>query len=50
MKNRQKKQELITTKKVYCSPKLIEFGSINQLTQSHANGPSSDSGNNAMGS
>lgn len=50
MKNTQKKQELTSTKKVYCSPKLIEFGSITQLTQSHVNGPASDSGKNNMGS
>ena len=50
MKNTQKKQGLTNTKKVYCSPKLIEFGSINQLTQSHLTGAPSDSGMNAMGS
>lgn len=37
-------------KKVYSEPKLTNLGSVAIRTQSHANGPSSDSGNNAMGS
>ena len=37
-------------KKVYVEPKLINLGSVSIKTQSHANGPSSDSGSNLMGS
>lgn len=37
-------------KKVYLQPKLVNLGSVAIRTQDHANGPSSDSGNNAMGS
>lgn len=37
-------------KKTYRKPVLSAFGSIAQLTQSHFNGPFSDSGKNMMGS
>lgn len=50
MGNTQVKQEKTSHKKSYSTPKLSVFGTIKQLTQSHANGPSSDNGNNSMGS
>lgn len=37
-------------KKIYRRPELSVFGSITSVTKSNANGPSSDNGNNAMGS
>lgn len=37
-------------KKTYVEPKLINLGSVSMKTQSHADGPSSDSGTNQMGS
>ena len=47
---KQQKQATDIKKKPYQTPKLSQFGSIAGVTESHANGPSSDHGNNMMGS